>query len=191
MSLMSAIRAATRGTGRNRLSEEEDDDVMQDDEQEARANEDEDPAAEEDDDTSAEEEDETSAEDDEDDPSAEDDETDEKSMSAHDRRLIAAEQKRIATILTHPGAETFPKLAAKLAFSADHRMPAKKACALLSLDSQSKGKGGKGRLGERMQGKSPKIGAGNGGRQPNDRQLLIAGVRNTISAMHGRKSQEG
>jgi hypothetical protein len=176
MSLMSAIRAATRGTGKTRLEDEKpedmDDDVTEEGEE----------ASEEDEASS--DEDETDAEGEEDETEGEDEGDEDTSLSARDRRLILGEQRRIAAILSHPGADANPQLAAKLAFSADHRMTAKKACDLLASGGKSKGS-----LADRMKGRSPKIGAGSGGRQPNERQMLVAGVRDTIQAMHGRKKE--
>ena len=135
-------------------------------------------------------EDDTSAEDDVTDPEAEADEedtsaetdeepTDESKTSAN--AIRRAEQGRIRSILTHPKAESNPGLANELAFGSKF-YTAKEAGALLSSA------GGVGSsLGARMKGKTPQLGAGTpGGGKATERQAVIAGVRNTIRAIHGR-----
>ncbi|ATE84651.1 hypothetical protein phi2LM21_p34 [Sinorhizobium phage phi2LM21] len=136
-------------------------------------------------------EDETSAEDDVTDPEAEAEEEDTSAETDEDQAdegkttsasaIRRAEQGRIHSILTHPKAESNPGLANELAFGSKF-YSAKEASALLA----SAGGGGS-HLGARMKGKTPKLGAGTpGGGKSSERQAVIAGIGNTIKAIHGR-----
>jgi hypothetical protein len=136
-------------------------------------------------------EDDTSAEDDVTDPDAEAEEEDTSAETDEEQTdegkttsasaIRRAEQGRIRSILTHPKADANAGLAAELAFGPKF-YSAKDAGALLSAMG-----GGGGQLAGRMAGKSPKLGAGTpGAGKSTERQAVVAGVKNTIQAMHGR-----
>ncbi|WP_085032265.1 hypothetical protein [Ensifer aridi] len=96
-----------------------------------------------------------------------------------------AEQGRIKAILTHPKAESNPGLAAELAFGSRF-YSANEAGALLNSASA-----GGSRLADRMAGKSPTLGAGTpGGGKASEKQAVIATVRSTIQARHGRNRKD-
>ena len=112
-------------------------------------------------------------------------ETDDGKTSASTVRRT--EQGRIRSILTHPKADSNPGLAAELAFGSRF-YSAKEADALLSSASASAGGS---RLGGRMAGKSPTLGAGTpGGGKATEKQAVISTVRSTILARHGRNRKD-
>lgn len=169
--LTRSVLAAISGKKGSRLEEERPEDLEEDENAEGA-------------------EDETSAEDDVTDPEAEaeeedtsaeteEEQTDEGKTSAN--AIRRAEQGRIRSILTHPKAESNPGLASELAFGSKF-YSVKDAGALLASASA-----GGSSLGARMAGKTPKLGAGTpGSGKSAERQAVIAGIGNTIKAIHGR-----
>lgn len=180
--LTASVLAAVRG--RKKASRLEDDrelpeDMEDEEKKDAEGEEDETEAEEEDRDPAAEgEEDDTAAEGEEKDPDAEDEEDPKQARTSKVRR---AEQGRIRSILTHPKADANPGLAAELAFGSRF-YSAKEASALLDHSGAAGS-----RLAGRMNGRSPKIGSGASATPPSERKTLVANVKQTIAAMHGRK----
>ncbi|MBD9621882.1 hypothetical protein IB279_02875 [Ensifer sp. ENS06] len=169
--LTRSVLAAISGKKGSRLEEERPEDLEEEENAEGTE-----------DDTSAEDNvTDPEAEAEEEDTSAETDEeqTDEGKTSAN--AIRRAEQGRIRSILTHPKAESNPGLASELAFGSKF-YSAKDAGALLASASA-----GGTSLGARMAGKTPKLGAGTpGSGKSAERQAVIAGIGNTIKAIHGR-----
>ncbi|KQY20781.1 hypothetical protein [Rhizobium sp. Root483D2] len=124
------------------------------------------------------------AEDDATDPEASaEDEADPKKAAASARR---AEQGRIKSILTHPMADANPALAAELAFGT--KAYSSKVAGVLMTSAAA---GGRSRLGDRMQGRSPKLGYSAPVTPKTERQSVLASAAATIQAIHGRKSRKG
>ncbi|RVG29880.1 hypothetical protein CN233_17930 [Sinorhizobium meliloti] len=170
--LTRSVLAAISGKKGSRLEDErpEDEEVLETEEEDTSA---EDSSSNPESET---EEEDTSAE-------TEGEETDDGKTSASTVRR--AEQGRIRSILMHPKAESNPGLAAELAFGSRF-YSAKEAGALLSSASA-----GGSRLGGRMAGKSPTLGAGTpGGGKATEKQAVISTVRSTILARHGRNRKD-
>lgn len=125
---------------------------------------------------------EPTAEDDATDPDAETegDDGETKPSAASVRR---AEQSRIKSILMHPMADANPALAAELAFGAKC-YSAKDAGALLTSAAA-----GGGRLADRMQGRSPKLGSGSPAKPSTEKQTVLSNMGAAIKAMHGRNGK--
>lgn len=123
---------------------------------------------------------EPAAEDNPTDPGAETEDDETKPSASSVRR---AEQSRIKSILMHPMADASPALAAELAFGTK-AYSAKEAGALLTSAAA-----GGGRLADRMQGRSPKLGSGGPVEQTTEKQSVLANMGAAIKAMHGRNGK--
>lgn len=176
--LAASVLAAVRGKKKsNRMEDEKpeaEDEVVDDDQttEEDAEGDKPDPEAEGDDKEPA-------AEDDPTDPDAEDDDQT-KPSAASVRR---AEQSRIKSILMHPMADANPALAAELAFGAKC-YSTKDAGALLTSAAA-----GGGRLADRMQGRSPKLGSGSPAKPSTEKQTVLSNMGAAIKAMHGRNGK--
>jgi len=172
--LAQSVLAAVRGKTNGRMEEDRPED-MEDDASDEEAGADED-------DTSAEG-DQPEEEAEGDAPAEDEGEEGEGPKASASNKIRRAEQGRIKAILTHPRADANPGLAAELAFG-EKFYSAKEAGALLNSSA------GGSRLADRMKGKSPQLGSGDGAGKPSERQAVLAGIGNIIKAKHGRNQKD-